>query len=130
VTRHFQTFQDRVIKEMRLADVATLDAANQFLEGYLPIYNQRFTVQPAQVADLHRSRPAHRELDRILCLKTTRCLRKDFTIAHQGGLYQIHATVRAPPCTGGRAWGRDDADHAPGPAVRLSCDHAAAHEDG
>jgi hypothetical protein len=60
-----------VIKEMRLADIATLDAANQFLEGYLPIYNRRFAVQPAQVADLHRPRPAHRELDRILCLKTT-----------------------------------------------------------
>ena len=60
-----------MIKEMRLADVATLDAANQFLEGYLPIYNRRFAVQPAQVADLHRPRPAHRELDRILCLKTT-----------------------------------------------------------
>lgn len=96
VERLFKTFQDRVIKEMRLADVATLDAANQFLDGYLPIYNRRFAVQPAQVTDLHRPRLVHRELDRILCLKTTRCLRKDFTLAHQGGLYQIHDTVRAP----------------------------------
>ena len=95
VERLFKTFQDRVIKELRLADVSTLEAANQFLQGYLPIYNRRFTVQPAQVADLHRPRPARRELDRILCLKTTRSLRKDFTIAHQGGLYQIHETVRA-----------------------------------
>jgi hypothetical protein len=53
-------------------------------------------VRPAQAADLHRPCPSHRELDRILCLKTTRCLRKDFTIAYQGGLYQIHETVRAP----------------------------------
>ncbi len=30
-------FQDRVIKEMRLAGVSTLDAANQFLTGYLPM---------------------------------------------------------------------------------------------
>lgn len=45
--RLFKTFHDRVIKEIRLADVSTLDAANQFLEGYLPIYNQCFTVQPA-----------------------------------------------------------------------------------
>src|SRR4030043_321525 len=80
----------------RLADVATLDAANQFLDGYLPIYNRRFAVQPAQVTDLHRPRLVHRELDRILCLKTTRCLRKAFTLAHQGGLYQIHDTVRDP----------------------------------
>jgi hypothetical protein len=95
VERLFKTFQDRLIKEMRLAGVSTLDEANRFLEDYLPIYNQRFTVQPAQAADLHRPHPAHRELDRILCLKTTRCLRKDFTIAYQGGLYQIHETVRA-----------------------------------
>ena len=30
-----------------------------------------------------------------MCIKTTRCLRKDFTIAHQRGLYQIHETIRA-----------------------------------
>ena len=96
VERLFKTFQDRVIKEMRLADVSTLETANEFLNGYLPIYNQRFTVQPTQVADLHRPRPTSRDLDRSLCIKTARCLRKDFTIAHQGGLYQIHETVRAP----------------------------------
>ena len=95
VERLFNTFQDRVIKEMRLADVSSLDAANQFLNGYLPIYNRRFAVQPAQPADLHRPRPAHRELDRILCLKTTRCLRRDWTVAHHGQLYQVRSNVRA-----------------------------------
>ena len=95
VERLFKTFQDRVIKELRLADVSTLDAANQFLNGYLPIYNRRFAVQPAQTADLHRPRPAHRELDRILCLKTTRCLRRDWTVAHHGHLYQVRTNVRA-----------------------------------
>jgi hypothetical protein len=50
VERLFKTFQDRLIKEMRLADVSTLDAANRFLKGYLPIYNQRFSVQPEQPA--------------------------------------------------------------------------------
>ena len=95
IERLFHTFQDRVIKEMRLAEVSTLEEANRFLAGYLPIYNQRFSVQPAQTTDLHRPRPAGRALDHILCLKTTRCLRKDFTIAHQGALYQIHDTLRA-----------------------------------
>lgn len=95
VERLFKTFQDRLIKELRLAGIATLAAANQFLETYLPRYNQRFAVQPAQAADLHRPLPAGGELDRILCIKTPRCLRKDFTIAHEGGLYQIHNHVRA-----------------------------------
>jgi len=95
VERLFKTFQDRLVKELRLAGVNTLEAANLFLPGYLPAHNRCFAVPPAQAADLHRPRPAHRELDRILCLKTTRCLRKDFTIAHQGRFYQIHDTVRA-----------------------------------
>lgn len=95
IERLFGTFQDRLIKEMRLAGVSTLDEANRFLEDYLPIYNRRFAVQPAQATDLHRPRPASCELDRILCIKTTRYLRKDFTIVHQGRLYQIHNTLRA-----------------------------------
>ena len=130
VERLFKTLQDRLVKERRLAGLATIEAANRFVEAWLPRYNQRFTVQPAQATDLHRPRPAHRELDRILCRKTTRCLRKDFTIAHQGGLYQIHETIRGSPCAGGRARGWDDADHAPGSAARLSCDRVAAHEGG
>ena len=52
-------------------------------------------MRPAQEADLHRPTPTERELSRSLCLKTTRCLRKDFTPAYQGQLYQIHDTVRA-----------------------------------
>jgi helix-turn-helix protein len=95
VERLFKTFQDRLIKELRLAGIATLADANRFVEGYLPIYNRRFAVPPAQAADLHRPAPTSRELDRSLCRKTTRCLRKDFTIAHAGQLYQIHDTIRA-----------------------------------
>ena len=82
--RLFKTVQDRLVKELRLAGVSTLEAANRSLESDLPTYNRRVAVLPAQAADLHRPRPAHRELDRTLCLKTTRYLRKDFTIAYQG----------------------------------------------
>ena len=96
VERLFKTFQDRVVKELRLAEIATLEAANRFLEGYLPSYNQRFSVQPAQATDLHRPRPSAQALDRILCLKTTRVLRRDWTVAHHGHLYQVQTPVRTP----------------------------------
>lgn len=95
VERLFGTFQDRLVKELRLAGIATLAAANQFLEKYLPVYNRRFAVRPAQEADLHRPTPTVQALNRSLCLKTTRCLRNDFTLAYQKQLYQIHDTVRA-----------------------------------
>ena len=95
VERLFKTFQDRMIKELRLAEVSTLDAANVFLKSYLPIYNRRFAVPPAQATDLHRPRLTRGELDRILCIKTTRVLRRDWTVAHNGHLYQVQTNVRA-----------------------------------
>jgi len=94
VERLFGTFQDRLIKELRLAKIATVDAANQFLATYLPHYNQRFTVLPARPTDLHQPCPARRELDRILCITTRRVLRRDGTVAHHGQLYQIATRVR------------------------------------
>jgi hypothetical protein len=95
VERLFATFQDRLVKELRLAGITTLEAANRFLEDYLPRYNQRFAVPPAQTADLHRPVPAGRDLDRMLCLKTPRVLRRDWTVAHHGQLYQVQTNVRA-----------------------------------
>jgi hypothetical protein len=95
VERLFKTSQDRLSKEMRLAGITTIEAANHFLAGYLPRYNRRFAVRPAQAVDLHRPALSARELARSLCIKTSRCLRKDFTIAHGRQLYQIHDTIRA-----------------------------------
>jgi len=95
VERLFKTVQDRLVKELRLAGIATIEAANRFVEAWLPSYNRRFSVQPAQPADLHRPRPASRDLDRSLCIKTTRCLRRDWTVAHHGQLYQMRTNVRA-----------------------------------
>lgn len=93
--RLLKTVQDRLIKELRLAGVSTLGAANRFLEAYLPRYNRRFAVPPAQAADLHRPKPTAQVLARSVGIKTTGCLRKDFTLAHEGRLYQVHDHLRA-----------------------------------
>ena len=95
VERLFKTLQDRLVKDLRLAGIATIEAANQFLDTWRPGYNRRFAVPPAQAADLHRPRPASRDLDRTLCLKTTRVVRRDWTVAHHGQLLQIETQVHA-----------------------------------
>jgi len=95
VERLFGTFQDRVIKEMRLAGIRNQDEGNAFLESYLPNYNRRFRVSPAQDTDLHRPFKDRRKLDRILSIRSMRVLRNDFTIAHNKRLYQIKDTIRA-----------------------------------
>ena len=94
IERLFGTFQDRLIKEMRLAGISTIAEANRFLDSYLPIYNRRFAIPPVQAADLHRPVPNGGELNRVLCIKTERALRNDFTVAHNRALYQIRENLR------------------------------------
>jgi transposase len=99
VERLFGTFQDRVIKEMRLAGIRNKDEGNAFLETYLPGYNRRYRVSPAKDTDLHRPFKDRRELDRILSIRSVRALRNDFTIAHNKRLYQIKENIRAKKVT-------------------------------
>lgn len=95
IERFFRTFQDRVVKEMRLRGIRTLEEANQFLEEYLPLYNRRFSVCPKGKDNFHRPLPKGLVLDTILCIKTERSLRNDFTVAHNRKLYQVEDTVKA-----------------------------------
>lgn len=89
IERLFRTFQDRVIKEMRLRNITSIDEANKFLKYYLPVFNKRFSIEPIRKSDFHRSLPQNINLDAILCLKTRKVLRNDFTIKHDKKLYQV-----------------------------------------
>jgi hypothetical protein len=93
IERLFGTLQDRLVKEMRLRGIRTLEEANAFLEEYLPIYNRRFSVSPKERDNLHRSSGKGVDLDTILCIKTERTLRNDFTVAHHCKLYQVEEKV-------------------------------------
>jgi transposase len=89
VERLFGVLQDRLVKEMRLGGITTKEEANEFLEEYLPRHNERFGVCPANEADAHVRLPGYVDLDRYLCIKRERTIRKDNTIALDGRLYQI-----------------------------------------
>jgi len=95
IERLFGTFQDRVVKEMRLAGVTNIEEGNTFLDGYLPEYNTKYAKEAAEKADFHRPIVNRRALDTILSIKTGRSLRNDFTIAHNKKLYQIKSNIRA-----------------------------------
>src|SRR5512144_1455707 len=94
VERLFRTLQDRLVKEMRLSKVKSVEQANDFLIKYLPVYNRKFKVKPASEADVHQSALSMRELHRIFCIRDERTLRNDFTIAYNGKLYQIKDAVK------------------------------------
>jgi hypothetical protein len=95
IERLFCTFQDRVVKEMRLGGVMNITEGNTFLDGYLPEYSRKFAKEAAQKADFHRPVVNKRALDTILSIKTGQSLRNDFTVAHDKKLYQIKSNIRA-----------------------------------
>ncbi len=95
VERLFRTFQDRLVKEMRLRKIKTIEEANRFLKEYLSVYNKRFAVPAAKDTDLHRPLAKGVDLNRILCVKTERVLRNDFTVAYNSKLYQVEDNIRA-----------------------------------
>ena len=99
VERLFKTLQDRLVREMRLQGIKSVDEANVFLETYLPKHNSRFRKEAREKADLHRPALHTRELDRILCIKEERTVKNDFTIAYANKLYQIEQMTRAKKVT-------------------------------
>lgn len=99
VERLFKTFQDRVVKEMRLRGIKSIEEGNKFLEYYLPIYNRRFAIKAKGRENFHRKLPKGFKLDTILCRKTERTVRNDFTVSHKGVLYQITESTDAKKVT-------------------------------
>jgi hypothetical protein len=94
IERVFGTLQDRLVKEMRLACVKSIEEGNLFLDAYLPEFNRRFAVKASQRTDFHRPVVNKRALDTILAIKSARALRNDFTVAHNKKLYQIKSNIR------------------------------------
>jgi len=80
IERLFGVLQDRLVKEMRLRRIKTRKEANAFLREYLPVYNRRFRVIPANKTDVHVRPKRYFNLDRYLCIKTNRTVRKLYQI--------------------------------------------------
>ena len=99
IERLFGTFQDRVIKEMRLAGVCNVIGGNSFLDYYLPIYNEKFSIVPAREGDMHREVPKNIDLESIFSIREERTVRNDFTISYKTNLYQIINNIYAKKVT-------------------------------
>lgn len=91
VERLFGVFQDRLVKEMRLAGIKTKEEANLFLARYLPRHNRRFQREPQSPINLHRPLPKDLDLRRILSIQKKRFLRNDNTIRHHKKLYLLES---------------------------------------
>ncbi|MBI2403983.1 MAG: ISNCY family transposase [Gemmatimonadetes bacterium] len=90
VERLFGTLEDRLVKELRVRGIATLDGANRFLGAeFIPFWNTRFTVSPREPLDAHRALPEGVDLLRLFAETDTRVIRSDFSFRYQRVSYQI-----------------------------------------
>jgi transposase len=91
VERSFGTLQNRLVQLMRLDNITTIDAANQYLTNYyLPKHNKAFRVEPTSSFNAHRDYKGF-DLDAILSIQEERVVQNDFTISYKGKCYQIEA---------------------------------------
>ena len=90
VERSFGTDQDRLVKHLRLAKVATLQDANKFLEQeYWPEWNERFARPLKDVMDMHRALTPQTDLASALSHVEQRVVSNDYTFSFAGQRYQI-----------------------------------------
>ena len=93
VERLFETLQDRLIKELALAGVKTIEEGNRFLASWLPGFNRKFSVHPASPKSAYRPLPNHLRLSLIFSIQEERMVRSDNTISFRGQEYLLHKTT-------------------------------------
>jgi len=94
VERSFGTAQDRVVKEMRLAKVKTIAAANALLDdGLLAKHNRLFSVSPREAGDAHRAMGSAFNVAAILSLQQQRTVANDYTVRFENRHYQLDKPI-------------------------------------
>ena len=91
VERANSTLQDRLVKELRLARVSSIEAGNTFLEPFRRDYNERFGKMPASDHNAHRKllKAERVRLDDVFCWQESRAVSRSLTLQYDKVLYLI-----------------------------------------
>ena len=95
VERAFGTLQDRLVKELRLAGISAIAAANAWLPGFIGDYNTRFGRDPANAKDLHRPLSAGDDLDEVLAWREERTVTHNLTLHYDRMMLVLDPTPLA-----------------------------------
>ena len=98
VERMWGTFQDRLVSELRLAGITTIEDANAFLPAFLERHNERFAVPAADPQPAWRPWPDGLGSDAVFCFHYPRRVSRDSTVSWPGG------DLALPRRADGRSW--------------------------
>jgi len=99
IERLWGTFQDRLRSELRLAGARTIPEANDVLADFLPRYNRRFAVNPAESGSAYRKPPEGFSLDTVFCFKYDRTVGADNVVRFSEHRLQIVPSNGRPSYT-------------------------------
>jgi len=92
VERRNAVFQDRLVKEMRLRNIGSMEQGNAFLEGkFLEELNGKYAVAAVRGQDLHRAPEAGWVLEEVLCVQERRVVGQDWCVRWRNRWLQIDA---------------------------------------
>lgn len=101
VERLFNTLQDRLIKELRLAGISDVQSADRFLEEiFIPDFNRKFAVAAKSKANMHTPLTVaeRKQLPSILSRHTQRVVQNDFTFSFNSQWYQLQKQQPVTVC--------------------------------
>ena len=93
IERLFETLQDRLVKEMQLKGITTMEEANEYLPEYIQKHNERFSVTAKKEKDFHTPISADMNLERLFCMKAEKRIMKDNTVYYDKTYYQIKSKI-------------------------------------
>jgi hypothetical protein len=94
VERANGTLQDRLIKEMRLQKISTIEEANRYLPLFIEEYNQKFGKEARNPENAHRPLRESDNLERLFARRSIRKLSKSLSFHYEGVFYQIEPTLK------------------------------------
>ena len=90
--------QDRLVKELGLRGVTTIDGANDVLYGgFTDHLNQKFARSAADAEDAHRAVPAGVKLAEVFCIEEERSVTNDWVLRYYNRYLQISRDNRVLP---------------------------------
>ena len=95
-----ETFQDRLVTELRLVGVSTIGEANLVLEEFLPRFNARFSVAAEHPETAYRPVPAELPLTETICIRDTRKVARDNTVKYHWQILQLLPEAERPSYAG------------------------------
>jgi hypothetical protein len=110
VERMNETLQDRLIKELRLRNISTIEAANAYAPEFMKKFNQQFAVVPKDATNWHRPLLASHNLAHILTIQETRVVAKNLSIQYNNLVYQVQTKRSAYTLRGKKIVVREDMD--------------------